>query len=219
MDFSINEETMMLKNNAARFLKEKVTGALIKELLKTDTGYSESLWKEMANLGWLGMTYDEQYGGSGMNFFDICVLFEEIGKSGFPSPFFSSAILSGMVINEAGDADLKKSRLPEIIQGRKIATTALIDEKGQYDYTMPSIRAKLRGSSCILNGTRLLVPYANAANEILLCANVAGTKAKGPTLFIIESNAAGLKIAPLDTMRWEKTFAVVFEDVEVPKKT
>ena len=56
----------------------------------------------MANLGWLGMTYDEQYGGSGMNFFDICVLFEEIGKSGFPSPFFSSAILSGMVINRRG---------------------------------------------------------------------------------------------------------------------
>lgn len=218
MEFNINEETAMLKDSAARFLKEKVTGTLIKDLLKEEKGYSESLWKEMAGLGWLGLIYDEQYGGSGMSFMDICCLFEEIGKSGFASPFYSSAVLSGMVINESGEEGLKKAYLPAIAQGAKILTLALIDEQGRYDYAAPALSAKERGDTYVLNGTRLLVPYANVADEIIVCAQVDSANGKGPTLFKVDGKTAGLKMTPLETMRWEKTFAVVFENVTVSQK-
>lgn len=218
MEFSINDETKMLKDSAARFVKEKITARLIKELVKEEKGYSQSLWKEMAELGWLGLIYEEQYGGSGMSIFDICCLFEELGKSGFASPFYSSAILSGMIINEAGDADLKKAYLPALIQGKKLLTIALMDEQGRYDYSAPSLRAEKNGNTYVLNGTRLLVPYANVTNEILVCAEVDSAKGKGPTLFKISRASAGLKIIPLDTLGWEKKFAVVIEGVKASEK-
>jgi len=218
MEFQMNEETIMLKESVARFLKEKVSSNLIKELVKGDKGYSESLWKEMAQLGWLGLIFEESYGGSGTAFFDICILFEEIGKSGLSSPFYCSAILCGMIVNETGDTDLKNAYLPAIAQGEKILTLAVVNEEGQYDYSVPDLSAKKSGDSYILNGTRLLVPYASVADEILVCAKVNGTKTRGPTLFKISPKVTGLKMTPLNPMRLEKIFAVYFENVEVSEK-
>ncbi len=218
MEFSLNEETTMLKDNAARFLKEKCTGTFIKNMIKKEKGYSEAIWKEMANLGWLGLIYDEEYGGSGMSFFDICILFEEIGKAGLPSPFFCSAILSGLILNEAGSSALKKAYLPAISAGEKILTVGLMNEQGEYDYSGPALKAKESGGAFLLNGTRLLVPYANVADEILVCAQVEGSKGKGPTLFKIDGKAAGVKKIALSTIRWEKTFAVTFENAKASEK-
>ena len=181
----------MLRDSAARLLKERISGTLIKDLLKEDKGYAESLWKEMAELGWFGLIYDEQYGGSGMSFSDLCFLFEEIGKSGLASPFFTSVILSGMVINEAGDEDLKEACLPAIADGSKIWTLALRNGHGQDDHAAPALMAKEEDGALAVSGTRVLVPYAHVADEIIVCAALDSAKGKGPTLIKIEGAAAG----------------------------
>ena len=142
MDFSLSEETTLLKNSAERFLQEKCPPSLVRELIKDDTGFSKEIWKEMAELGWLGLIYDEKYGGSEGTFFDLLILFEEIGRVLLPSPFFCSSVLSGLVIYEAGDATLKDEYLPAIIQGKKILTLALLDEQGRYDGHDPKMEAK-----------------------------------------------------------------------------
>ena len=71
-------------------------------MIKDAKGFSEAHWKEMANLGWLGLIYDEKYGGSGGGFFDLFILFEEIGKTQLPSPFLCSAVFAGLLLKEAG---------------------------------------------------------------------------------------------------------------------
>lgn len=216
MDFSLSEETVLLKSSAERFFKEKCPPSLVKELIKDEKGFSTALWREMAELGWLGLLYDEKYGGSAGSFFDLFSLFEEMGKALLPSPFFCSAVLSGLVINEAGDAKLKDSYLPSIIRGEKILTLALLDERGRYDGNDPKIEARrTQGGAYVINGTRLLVPYANVADEILLCARVQGSEPAGPTLFKVQRSAPGQKMTFLDTLTQEKTFAVTYENVEV----
>jgi len=217
MDFSLNEETVLLKDSVERFLQEKCPSSLVKELIKNEEGYSKDIWKEMAELGWLGFIHKEKYGGFEGSFFDLFILFEQIGKVLLPSPFFCSAILSGLIIDEAGNEKQKDSYLPPIIKGEKIFTLALLDENGRSDANDPKIEAvETADNSYVVNGTRLLVPYAHVADGIIICANAKGSEAEGPTLFKIEGKADGQEITRLDTLSGEKTFAVRYENVNTP---
>jgi 3-oxocholest-4-en-26-oyl-CoA dehydrogenase beta subunit len=217
MEFTLSEETMLLKDSAQRFLKENCPGSLVKTLIKDEAGYSKTLWKTMADLGWLGLIFEEQYGGIQGHFLDLYMLFEEIGKVLLPSPFFCSAILSGMILREGGSKKQKESYLPDIIRGEKIWTVALLDEQGRFDEGDPQIKAQKASKDIyLLSGTRLLVPYAQVANEIIVCAKVKGEKAQGPTLFRINGQADGLHKTWLDTLTQEKTYALVLNKVKVP---
>ena len=90
MDFDLNEETVLMKDSAERFLQEKCPSSLVRELIKGEAGYSRDIWKEMAELGWLGFIHKEKYGGFEGSFFDLFILFEQIGKVLLPSPFFAA---------------------------------------------------------------------------------------------------------------------------------
>jgi alkylation response protein AidB-like acyl-CoA dehydrogenase len=214
MDFSLSEQTKMLKSSAEKFMKEKSSSSLVKNILKEEKGFSEALWKEMADLGWLGLVYGDQYGGSGGDFFDLFILFEEMGKAVLPSPFFCSAVFAGLLINEAGDERAKKECLPGIIEGKKILTVGLRNDQGLYDYRDPALEAEEVGEgSYRLRGTRLFVPYAQVADEIVVCAKLMkGSRVTGPTLFKTKGKGSGIKLTPLNTITGEKEFAVTYTD-------
>jgi alkylation response protein AidB-like acyl-CoA dehydrogenase len=220
MDFTLRDESKMLKNNAEKFMKEKSPSSFVKNILKEEKGFSEALWKEMADLGWLGLIYAEPYGGSGGDFFDLFVLFEEMGKAVFPSPFFCSAVFAGLLINEAGDESVKKAYLPGIIEGKKVLTVGLQNEQCFYDYQKPALEARRGGKDSFrIRGTRLLVPYAHVADETLVCAKVMkGPRSFGSTLFITKAKGAGIQLTPLNTITGEKCFAVTYADYPATSK-
>jgi alkylation response protein AidB-like acyl-CoA dehydrogenase len=220
MDFNLSDESKMLKSNAEKFMKEKSPGSFVKNILKEEKGFSEALWKEMADLGWLGLIHAEPYGGSGGDFFDLFVLFEEMGKAVFPSPFFCSAVSAGLLINEAGDESVKKAYLPGIIEGKKILTVGLQNEKGLYDYQKPALEARAVGKDSFrIRGTRLLVPYAHVADEILVCAKVMkSSRSSGSTLFKTKAKGPGIQLTSLNTITGEKCFAVTYADYPATAK-
>ena len=214
MDFSLREETKMVKSNAEKFMKEKSPSSIVKNILKEEKGYSPVLWKEMADLGWLGLIYPEAYGGMGGDFFELFILSEEMGKSLLPSPFFCSAVLAGLLIQEAGDERVKREYLPAIIEGRKILTVGLANEKGVYDFQDPTLEAlEVAEGSYRIQGTRLLVPYAHVAEEILVCAKLRKRSGpSGPTLFKTKSKGPGMQVTPLNTITDEKVFALTYAE-------
>jgi 3-oxocholest-4-en-26-oyl-CoA dehydrogenase beta subunit len=214
MEFSLREETKMLKSNAEKFMKEKSPSSFVKNILKEEKGFSPALWKEMADLGWLGLIHGEAYGGSGGDFFDLFILFEEMGKAVLPSPFFCSAVFAGLLIQGAGDDRLRKEYLPGILQGKRILTVGLRNEQGVYDYPDPDLVAQETGEgSYRIKGTRLLVPYAHVADEILVCARLRkGSRSFGPTLFKTKNQGPGVQVVPLNTLTGEKQFAVTYTD-------
>lgn len=217
MDFNLTEETVLMKDSAERFLEEKCPSTLVRDLAKDEVGYSKDIWKEMAELGWLGFIHKEKYGGFEGGFFDLAVIFEQVGRVLLPSPFLFSAILSGLIIDEAGSEAQKDACLKPIIEGEKIFTTALLDEAGRYDLSEPKIEAvKSPDDAYVVNGTRLLVPYAHVADGIIICANIKGSKTGGPTLFIADRNSDGQIKTPLDTMSTDKLCAVTFDNVKIP---
>jgi len=210
----------MLKSSAERYLKEKCPPSLVKALIEDERGFSIDMWREMSQLGWLGLIYNEKYGGSEGSFFDLFILFEEMGKALLPSPFFCSAVLSGLLINESGNEKQKEAYLPSIIEGKKIYTLSLFNEQGSYDGENPALMArKDQSDAFLLNGTGILVPYAHIADGIFICADVKGAGGGGPTIFEVDKNASGMKLTFLNTITREKTYAVAFENVELtPEK-
>lgn len=217
MDFNLDNDTAMLQSSAAKYLKEKCPAETVKELIKSEKGYSEKMWREIAELGWLGLTYSEAYDGFEMPFFNLFVLFQELGKAQFPGPLFTSAVASGLLIDAAGDEEQKKRYLPALINGEKIFTTALLAETGRMDYAAPDLKAVRNvDGQYVLEGSRFMVPFAQSADAILVVADVTSPTGQGPTLFVVDAKSEGISCSHLQTITEEKLDRVRFKQVAVP---
>ena len=92
MDFSLTEDQEMLKTSARDFLSKECTEAVVRETLANKDGYSRDLWRKAAGLGWMGIIFPEKYGGTGGNVVDLAVLFEEMGRAIYVSPYLSTVV-------------------------------------------------------------------------------------------------------------------------------
>ncbi|HEY4712071.1 MAG TPA: acyl-CoA dehydrogenase family protein [Dehalococcoidia bacterium] len=216
MKLTLTEEQEMLKKTARDFLTEKCLKKFVKQMEESETGYSRELWQEMAELGWIGLAFPEEYGGGGMNFLDLVVLLEEMGRACLPSPFFSTVVLGGLPILNLGSEEQKQEYLPKLIRGEKIFTLALT-ESGyrQYDACSITVKATPDGGNYTIKGTKLFVPDAHIV-DYLLC--VARTKPKdGITIFLADAKNPRINYTVLKTIASDKLCEVVFDQMSVPK--
>jgi alkylation response protein AidB-like acyl-CoA dehydrogenase len=220
MDLNLTEEQEMLKTMARDFLADKCPKSLVKEMYEDEKGYSPELWKEMVDLGWPGLVFPEEYGGSGMSFLDLSVLLEEIGRACLPGPFLSTVVLGGLPILQAGSDEQKQEYLPKITGGEAIFTLALTEPSAQYTADSIEVNATPEGDNYVINGTKLFVPDANIA-DYMLCAARTDEKAEaenGITVFIVDAKSPGISYTVLKTISGDKLCEVVFDNVKVSKE-
>jgi len=220
MDFTFSEEQEMLKTMARDFLTDKCPKALVREMEEDEKGYSPELWKEMVELGWMGLVFPEEYGGSGMSFLDLSVLMEEMGRACLPGPFFSTVVLGGLSILNAGSDEQKKEYLPKIANGEAIFTLALTEVSARYDAASIAVKATADNDTYIINGTKLFIQDAHIA-DFLLCAARTDEQVKaedGITIFLIDAKSPGISYTVLKTIANDKLCEVVFDQVRVPKE-
>jgi alkylation response protein AidB-like acyl-CoA dehydrogenase len=174
----------------------------------------------MADLGWMGLVYPEQYGGSGMTFLDLAVLIEELGRAIVPAPFLSTVVYCGLPILAAGTDEQKKQFLPKIAKGDIIMALALTEPSASWDAGGIETKATPEGDHFVINGTKLFVQDAHIANYMLVVARTKEGKHKeeGITLFLVDAKSPGIKLTPLKTIASDKQFEVVFHNVKVPQK-
>lgn len=218
MDFNLSEEQEMLRKSARDFLDDKCKKTLVKAMEKDQRGYPPELWKEMAELGWFGLAFPEQYEGSGMSFLDMAVLIEETGRACLPGPFFSTVVLGGLTILDAGNDEQKKTYLPKIARGEAIMTMALTETDARYTPDAIKLKAEADENGFVLNGTKLFVPDAHIADYILCVARTKqdGHAGDGISVFIVDGKAAGIECTLLNTMSGDKLCEVQFNQVKVP---
>ena len=218
MDFALSEEQEMLKKTARDFLTDKCPKTLVREMEMDERGYSPELWQEMAGLGWMGLAFPESYGGSDMSFLDLSVLFEEMGRACLPGPFFSTVVLGGLTILDAGNEAQKQEYLPGIAGGEVIFTLALTETSGRYDAGSIAVKAVADKGAYIINGTKLFVPDAHIADCLLCVARTSeqGQAENGITIFIVDAKSPGLSYTVLKTIAGDKLCEVVFDQVRVP---
>lgn len=218
MNFELGEEQIMLKNSAREFLDKECPKKHVRAMMDDEKGYSPELWKKMAGLGWQGLVIPEQYGGVGSSFLDLVVLLEEMGRALLPAPFLSTVVQAGRTVLLAGNEQQKKEYLTKIANGDLIVTLALTETTGGNEAADITMKAKPVDGAFVLNGKKMFVPDAHAADSFIVVARTNNTAGKenGITLFLVDAKISGIKIEKLKTMSGEKLCAVDFNNVSVP---
>ncbi len=220
MDLTFSEEQEMLRTAAADFLRNECPPSMVRTLENSEEGYSKGLWGKIAELGWLGLGFPEEYGGAGGSLIDLIVLSREMGRALLPSPFFATVALGAFVIEEAGNERQKSEFLPRIARGECILTQALLETTNTYEPEGMQVRAIARGEDFVINGTKLLVPFAHIAEQIICVTRTGfgGAPQDGITLFMVDARSPGVAIVPLPNIAKARLFAVEFHNAIVPKK-
>ncbi len=220
MDSAYSEEQKMLKKMARDFFNDRCPKTLVREVEGGERGYSAELWQEMAGLGWMGLAFPEVYGGGNMSFLDLSVLLEEIGRACPPVPFFSTVILGGLSILDAGSEEQKREYLPRIAGGKAIFALALTEPDAKYDAASIRVEAAADNNDYIINGTKLFVADANIA-DYLLCVARTNRQAEGEdgiSVLIVDARSPGINCTVLKTIASDNLCEVVFDRVRVPEK-
>ena len=219
MDFTLSEEQEMLRKSARDFQADKCPKSYVRQMAADEKGYSPVLWQEMAGLGWMGLIIPELYGGFGMEFTDLAVLLEEMGRACLPGPFFATVVLGALTILKNGSDKQKASYLPQIAAGKMLMTMALNEADGLYEAGSIATTAFAERDDYIINGAKLFVPYAHVADYVLCAARTGNEKDdnKNITVFIVPAKEKGIKFTPLQTIRGDKQCAVTFDNVTVEK--
>jgi len=219
MDFNFSQEQKILKESAHRFFGKECPKSLVRELIEDERGYSPELWSKMAELGWLGLTFPEAFGGTGGNFIDLVLLQEEIGRSLMPSPFITTVVIGGGAVLEAGSEEQKPYFLPGIAAGEIIISLALLEPSATLNPSHIDLRAIPDGKGFILDGIKPFVPYAHVADYILCVTRTQDRHEldDGITLFLVDAAADGIHKKPQKTITGDKLCEVTFNNVSVPK--
>jgi alkylation response protein AidB-like acyl-CoA dehydrogenase len=221
MEFILNEEQEMLKTMARDFLENESPKTFVRQMVEDEVGHSPELWKKVAEVGWLGLVFPEEYGGAGMSFRDLTILCEEMGRAMMPGPFFSTVLLVGVPILEAGTEEQKQEFLPKMANGDLVCTLAVLEEDGDFWPDGVQIKAVQRGDDYIVSGTKLFVPDAKAADYILVAARTrrAESHGDGISLFMVDTSEWGVYITPLTTMdETRKQYELMLNRVAVPAR-
>lgn len=218
MDISLSEEQELLQGSARDFLQKECPIRLVRAMEADDRGYDHNLWKQMGDLGWLGLVLPEEFGGSGATMMDLVVLLEEFGRALVPGPFVPTVVQVGLPLLWAGDDQQKRAYLPKLAQGELIGTMAWLEPSATSQPAAIETTATLQGENYILNGTKLCVPYAHVADYLLTVARTGTgtTPAESITLFLIDAKSTGMTIDKLGTIADDHQCEVVFKDVTVP---
>ena len=215
MDLGLNEAQQMLKTSAQEFLAAECPDTYVREMEVDERGYTPEMWQKIAEQGWLGLIFPEEYGGIGLEFLDLTILLEEMGRYLLPGPFFSTVLMGGMAIMDAGNDEQKQQYLSQIAEGRLLVTLALTEPSARWDGEGVETTATQNGDSWTLNGTKLFVSNAHISDLYVVAART-GQGEKDVTLFLVPRTADGLTETLLKTIASDRQSEVVLKDVSVP---
>ena len=221
MNFDFNDEQKMLQKGAREFFEKECPKSLVRQMADDEKGNPAELWQKMAQLGWLGLIYPEQYGGGGGNIIDLVALEEEMGRACVPGAFFSTVLLGGLFILNSGSEEQKKDLLPKVGRGEAILTLALTESSGSYEAGAIETTAVSEKDDYVIDGTKLYIPDAHIADYIICIARTKkGVKPEeGISAFLVDRKNAGVNCTLLKTIAGDKLCEVTFNKVKVTKKS
>ncbi len=174
MDLDLTDEQRMLGETARAFLAEHSPTSAVREIERTDRGFSLDDWRSVARLGWTGLLIPERYGGSGRGLADLLVLCEEVGRALFASPLVASTVLAALPVLRDGTEEQRRRWLPGIADGSLVATLGLVEPGTRDERGDAALDLRGRGDACELSGTKILVPFAGSAGLLLVTARSEG---------------------------------------------
>jgi|TARA_Y100000310_G_scaffold218241_2_gene219450 alkylation response protein AidB-like acyl-CoA dehydrogenase len=218
LDLNLTEDEEVLRKTALDFLRRDAPKDVVQQLQETDTGVTEELWRKAVELGWLGIIIPEQYGGTGFPLTSAGVLFEALGGGPLPGPYFSSGILSSLILLQAGSEEQKQQILPAIAKGEQILTLALTEPEYSWDPELIETTAKSVNGDYVVDGVKLFTMDAEAATQFIVAARTqeGSHSSNGISLFLVDRQSDGVSVSRQPGFLSGRAFEVRLDAVKVP---
>jgi alkylation response protein AidB-like acyl-CoA dehydrogenase len=218
MGLALSEDQLILRDVARSFFEEKSPVERMRKLRDEQdaTGFTRPLWKEMGELGWIGIPFAEELGGAGMGHAELGVVLEECGRVLAPEPFVSTVLLGGSALALGGSEPLQKELLPDVCSGDRILAFAL-QERGRFAPYAVSTTAKRDGGGFRIRGEKLFVLDGHVADQIVVVARTAGASGEraGLSLFVVDANGEGVTVERTLLMDGRNAARVRLDDAAV----
>ncbi|MBI2719240.1 MAG: isovaleryl-CoA dehydrogenase [Rhizobiales bacterium] len=220
LNFALGPDIDALRESVRRFAADRV--APIAAEVDRNNEFPSHLWKEMGELGILGITVSEDYGGAGLGYLAHCMVVEELSRAS-ASVALSYAAHSNICVNQIyrnGNEEQKRRVLPKLISGEHVGALAMSEPESGSDVVSMKLRAERRNDRYVLNGRKMWITNGPDASVLVVYGKTdpeAGPR--GITAFLVERGMKGFSTSPkLDKlgMRGSNTCELVFEDCEVP---
>ena len=222
LNFGFNQDLNQLKDTVYKFAQNEI--APLAKGVDENNEFPNFLWEKFGQLGLLGITADEDYGGTGLNYLSHCIVMEEISRAsasiGLSYGAFSNLCVNQ--INRNGTHEQKNKYLPELCSGKKIGALAMSEPNSGSDVVSMSLHAEKQGNKTyLLNGTKMWITNGPDADVLIIYAKTdPSAGSKGITAFIVEKDMVGFSVGKkIDKlgMRGSNTSELIFDNCEVPE--
>jgi acyl-CoA dehydrogenase len=190
VNFDFSDDQKLVREQTARFLKERCDTSVVRSVLEGKQPYAESVWQGLAEMGLLGTSIPEAYGGAGAGYLELCLVAREMGAALAPVPFGSTVYLAAEALLTWGTEEQKSRWLPRIAAGETKGALAVVETRSQT--TPASISSRVEGG--LLTGRKLIVADGGIADLLVVLAQGAGG---GLGLYLVDASGDGVAREPV----------------------
>lgn len=207
MDLNVSDDQQLLVDAARGFLGRRCSPEVARAVEALPDGHDPALWDEIADLGWPGIALPEADGGSGAGLVELVLVAEEMGRTPCSTPLLSSTTLAALPLSWGG----RHRQATALAQGRSIGTLALSEPGWVHEWQEPTLRGRTVGDGWVLAGTKVFVPYAAVADQLLVAAQLEG---RGLALVVLEQ-PTGVRMRRQQVIGADPLYEIRFDDAEV----
>jgi isovaleryl-CoA dehydrogenase len=222
LDFDLGQDAEAIRDTVSGFAAKEIAPRAAD--IDRDNEFPNDLWKKMGDIGILGVTVEEEYGGAGLGYLHHVIAMEEVSRAS-AAVGLSYGAHSNLCVNQIrrnGSDEQKKRFLPKLISGEHVGSLAMSESGAGSDVVSMKLRADKKGDRYVLNGTKMWITNSPDAQVVVVYAKTdPAAGSRGISTFIVETDRKGFKVAQkLDKMgmRGSSTGELVFEDCEIPEE-
>jgi alkylation response protein AidB-like acyl-CoA dehydrogenase len=218
MDFELSEEQRLLRDSIDRFVKSEYPFSTRQEIIFSTLGYSEKNWTLFAEMGWLALPFDAQYGGFDGSPVETAIVMEALGRGLVLEPYLSTVVMGGGLLAAVASHDQKERLIPQIVAGELTLAVAYLEPQSRFDPADVETSAKSTADGFVLSGHKCVVYQGCTADKIIVSARTHGAdrSREGLSLFILDQDLEGVSRKDYKTLdgQWASDF--FFSDVNLP---
>ena len=217
MDLGLSDDQKLLKETVERLMQDNYDIDKRRAYIAENKGYSSDNWQQMAELGLLGLPFDEEFGGFGGSAVDVMVVMEALGNGLAVEPFLSTVVLCGGLIHDAGSAAQKSAHLVEIAAGKRTFALAHSEPQARYNLANVISQARAQGDGFQLSGTKCVALNGDSADWFIISARSSGSARdqNGISLFLIPAATPGLEVTGYQTVDGLRAADIQFDNITV----
>jgi pimeloyl-CoA dehydrogenase small subunit len=217
MDFSFTDEQRLLKESVERLLSDRYGFEARRCFMDERAGWSRTLWRSYAELGLLGLPFEETHGGIGGGPVETMIVMEAFGRALALEPFFATVVLAGGLLRLGASEAMRAALIPKIARGDLLLAFAHGERQSRYDLADVAAAARREGEDYVLDGAKSLVIHGDCADKLIVSARLAGghRDRDGLGLFVVDADAAGVSRRGYRTVDGLRAAEVTFSGLRI----